>query len=268
MNRRIFLKKTGFCLFGIGVVSPILANAFDDRCDEKICKRAWAKLCGNISVVYKNDAFEYVHPIEGFPNVLLYGDSVSIAYTPQVRALLKGKANVFRLFKNGGSSRNFIPNMEKMKTTMFQPFLKNGWNFNWDLIHFNVGLHDLKYLANGKLDKKRGKPVSSIDEYKSNLYSICDYLKKSFPSARLIFATTTPVPPNAKGRFSGDGERYNRAAIEVLANFPDISVNDLYAFTKPNQNEWAQEAGNVHFNELGYTCQGKEVARVIEQCLF
>ena len=49
----------------------------------------------------------------------------------------------------------------------------------------------------------------------------------------------------------------------MLVNYPAIKVNDLDGLTKPYLKEWAQEPGNVHYKELGYTNQGKEVAQVI-----
>lgn len=55
--------------------------------------------------------------------------------------------------------------------------------------------------------------------------------------------------------------------MEVLKTYPSIIINDLYAFTKPNLKEWAIQPGNVHYNELGKTEQGKEVARIIEENL-
>jgi hypothetical protein len=38
---------------------------------------------------------------------------------------------------------------------MFHPYYDEGWDFEWDLIHFNVGLHNLKYIVDGKLDPNR-----------------------------------------------------------------------------------------------------------------
>ena len=145
-------------------------------------------------------------------------------------------------------------------------YLRKGWNFKWDLIHFNVGLHDLKYLRGKHLDKN-GEQVSSIGVYKENLEKICKYLKSNYPEAKLVFATTTPVPENAKGRYSGDSIKFNTAAREVLEQYPEIEINDLYAFTLPQRKAWAQEPGNVHYNELGSTEQGKEVARIIAENL-
>jgi hypothetical protein len=258
MERRNFIKCFGAATLMLGVAPSAFAEMGRKKCDEHICRLAWAKLCENT-----NGPYEYVHPQKGVPNVFLYGDSISIGYTLKVREELQGKANVFRIFRNGGASHTFIPNMEKMKKSMFQPYLKEGLNFKWDVIHFNVGLHDLKYLADGKLDKKNGKQVSSIDEYKVKLDAICKYLLKEFPKAKLIFATTTPVPEDAEGRFAGDSVKYNKAAMEVMKNYPSITINDLYAFTKPIFEQWTLKPGNVHYNELGKKEQGKEVSEII-----
>ncbi|MBJ2175932.1 SGNH/GDSL hydrolase family protein [Aureibaculum sp. A20] len=263
MERKEFIKILGLSAISAGMSPAVFAALKDRNSDEEICRLIWDKLCGTMGSVYKTEAFKYVHPKKGLPNVFIYGDSISIAYSQSVREELNNKATVIRLFKNGGSSHNFIENMEELQEKMFQPGLEKGWNFKWDLIHFNVGLHDLKYLKGKNLNKANGKQVSWIREYKENLNEICKYLKLNFPKAKLIFATTTPVPKNAKGRFEGDSVTFNTAALEVLKKYPDIIINDLYSFTKPNAKIWAQEPGNVHYNDLGFTQQGKEVARLI-----
>ncbi|PQV50204.1 lysophospholipase L1-like esterase [Jejuia pallidilutea] len=262
MKRRHFVKYLGATTLYMGASSCASFNLFGDRYDEEVAREAWKKLAN------KGEAFQYVHPNKKLPNVFIYGDSISIGYTPTVRKELEGKANVFRFHKNGQSSNKFIPFMETMKTTMFQPYLKGGWDFTWDVIHFNVGLHDLKYVKNGKLDRDNGKLVNSVEKYKENLHDICKYLLKEYPKAKLIFATTTPVPDEGDaGRFGGDSVKYNKAALEVLANYPSIKINDLYGFTKPNEKEWYIKPANVHYNELGKTEQGKRVAQVIAENL-
>src|SRR5258706_12223561 len=52
----------------------------------------------------KNDpAFAPVQDDPALPRVLLIGDSISIGYTVPVRKLLDRKANVHRIWENGGS---------------------------------------------------------------------------------------------------------------------------------------------------------------------
>lgn len=266
MDRKKFIKTVGVGVLGSCVTNPLNARVFRVKNDFETCKTAWDHLCGKIGKAYDTDCFTYVHPTKKRPNVLIYGDSVSIKYTAKVRADLHGKATVIRLFKNGGSSHDFINNMNKMNQAMFHPSLEKGWSFQWDLIHFNVGLHDLKYLKGKHLNKK-GTQVSSTETYKEHLDDICKYLQLTHPKAKLIFATTTPVPTGAKGRYKGDSVKYNKAALEVLKNYPQIVINDLYSYTIPNHATWMQELGNVHYNKIGFTAQGKEVARVIAEIL-
>ena len=54
-----------------------------------------------------------------------------------------------------------------------------------------------------------------------------------------------------------DAGRYNRVARKVLADFPEIEINDLYKFTLPNQPEWWTKPGNVHFNKTGVGARAK-----------
>lgn len=251
MNRRVCIA--------IGVVCMLWGSAA--YCGES-AKKAWDRL------VYKDvgpkyakwPAFAYVERDPELPNVFLYGDSISWGYTVRVREKLKGKANVFRFSGQGLDSGAFVKRMSEMHKTMQNPKLDKPWNFKWDIIHFNVGLHDLK--------RRNRRIVNSVETYKENLQGIMGYLKKNFPDAKIIFATTTPVPEGAgKGRTKGASVTYNAAALEVFKEHPEVIINDLYKYTLPNQSTWWTEPGNVHFNETGKKAQGDEVARVILEAL-
>jgi len=262
MERRKYLKVIG--LFGVAVLMPIkmlgeVLGGLDD-----VCKQAWVQLSKFNATRYQ---FRYIEPTIGLPKVFLYGDSISIGYTEYVRASLEGKADVMRLHVNGSSSNRLIKNMESFRKALFQPSLKEGWDFSWDVIHFNVGLHDLKYLHNGKLDKVNGQQVSSVELYKKNLNNIIKYLKNTYPKAKLIFATTTPVPDGEPGRFEGDAKRYNKVALKVLKKHKDIIVNDLYSFSIPVWETYGNGRGDVHYQAEGSRLQGIEVAEVIANTL-
>ena len=228
-------------------------------CTEQ-CKTAWTGLSKFNATRYQ---FRYIEPTSHLPKVFIYGDSISIGYTEYVRASFNGKADVFRLHVNGGSSDSFISKMDIFRKALFQPNSKECWNFEWDVIHFNVGLHDLKYLNNRKLDKEYGIQVSSLETYKNNLLKIVKYLKKNYPKTQLIFATTTPVPVGEPGRFVGDSKRYNKVALDVMKNFEDIVINDLYKFSVPILKAHAVKLGNVHYTGEGSRLQGIEVAKSI-----
>ena len=112
-------------------------------------------------------------PIEdqpGLPRVLLIGDSISIGYTPIVRENLKGKAEVVRPNTN---CQHTAYGLSQIKT-----WLGDG---KWDVIHFNFGLHDLKYLdAAGKyVPPDQGKQVASPEDHERNLRAIVARLKQT-----------------------------------------------------------------------------------------
>lgn len=250
-------KKT---LIPILIGSLLLPAAADDS-----ARDAWIKLAPPRQAA--RPEFAFVENDPALLNVLIYGDSISVGYTQRVRENLSGEANVYRIHLNGGESGSFIPKMRAMHETMQDESLDHPWTFTWDVIHFNVGLHDLKYVFDGNLDKERGEQVASVGTYTENLEAIVAFLKHRSPSARLIFATTTPVPAGAKGRFAGDAAIYNAAALAVLRDHPDIRINDLYHLTKPNQERWWTKPGNVHFNDAGKAAQADQVSRIIRKSL-
>jgi len=246
----------------IALISLAVAQA------SQTAEEAWYGIALRKKANDKNKAFLYVENNPALPNVLIYGDSISIAYTPIVRDLLEGEANVYRLHVNGGFSASFIEKMDTLHETMRDRKIKNRWTHEWDVIQVNVGLHDLKYVVNGsKLDKKNGKQVASLSEYEQNLRDIFAYLKREHTGAKIVFALTTPVPEGEPGRHAGDAKRYNEVALKVLRKHPEIAVNDLYAFTVGHHEEWWTRPGNVHFNQEGIRAQGEAVAYKLKELL-
>ena len=196
----------------------------------------------------KNNAFSPVEDDPNLPRVLIIGDSISIGYTLPVREMLKGVANVHRPPVNCASTKHGINGIE-------------DWvgNKKWDVIHFNWGLHDLKYMGpNGEnlADPQLNSSSQQvpIDEYVKNLQRLVLYLKKT--KAELIWRNTTPVPNGAKGRVVGDSKKYNDAAQEIMSHY-SIETNDLYQFAKDNWDKVGRKA-DVHFTPEG----SKELAKL------
>jgi len=195
-----------------------------------------------------NSPMAPIEDVAGLPRVLLLGDSISIGYTVPVRDLLKGKANVHRARQNCGPTTRGLESLD-------------AWlgEKKWDVIHFNFGLHDLKYIneKGGLVAVDEGRQQVPIDAYRKNLEQIVARLKKT--GAALIWCATTPVPEGAKGRVVGDAVRYNAAAAEVMAKHK-IPTNDLYAFAKPRLAK-IQRPANVHFSPEGSKALAEQVAR-------
>lgn len=184
------------------------------------------------------------------PDVLLIGDSISMGYTIPTRERLRGKANVHRPPRNCGPTSRGLAHLEEWLGTR-----------RWNVIHFNWGLHDLKYVdaGGGLTQPEKGRPFTSVEQYRKNLRKLVERLRAT--GANLIWATTTPVPAGANGRKQGDAAKYNAAAKEIV-NQPGITVNDLHAFALPRLQE-IQRPQNVHFTQEGSERLADQVANAI-----
>lgn len=188
------------------------------------------------------------------PRVLIIGDSISMGYIWEVRSLLAGKANVQHPDVNCGSTAFGV---QRVKQWIGEK--------HWDVIYLNFGLHDLKYLdEEGRyVTPDKGKQVTPVKQYQANLRKIIAILQST--GAKLIFATTTPVPNGATGRVHGDEIRYNTAAKEVMQEM-GVEVDDLWNVVNPSP-ATLQLPHNVHFTVEGYRVLGAEAASRIERDL-
>ncbi|MSU24865.1 MAG: SGNH/GDSL hydrolase family protein [Opitutus sp.] len=186
-----------------------------------------------------NPALAAITDTPGLPRVLLLGDSISIGYMLPARARLDGKANVHRPAENCSDSGKGVKTIDKWLGSE-----------KWDVIHFNFGLHDLKFLdEKGTLvSPEKGQQVASVAAYEKNLRDLVARLKQT--GAKLIFATTTPVPAGSAGRVEHDEVRYNTAAVRVMKE-NGVAVDDLHAFVAARQDK-IQLPKNVHFSKEGY----------------
>ena len=131
----------------------------------------------------------------------------------------------------------------------------------WDVIHFNSGLHDLRYLPSGQRLAPRA-------EYEENLRKLVGRLKQT--GANIIFAMTTPIPERqaergAKMRKPGDEKIYNAIAIKVMAE-NGVQINDLHAYALPRLQE-LQIPDDLHFTDAGSAALAEQVAESIRVTL-
>ncbi len=188
-----------------------------------------------------NAAFAKIADDPKLPRVLLIGDSISIGYTAATRQLLKGKANVHRIPTNGGPTTRGLQSIE-------------SWlgKSQWDVIHFNWGLHDLKYID--------GKKQVSLADYKTNLRKLVERMKAT--KAKLIWCSTTPVPEGVSpSRKNSEVLEYN-AVANSIAEESKLQIDDLYTFAN-QQLEKIQRPKNVHFSPEGSKVLAQQVSRSI-----
>lgn len=193
--------------------------------------------------------------MSSLPKVLIIGDSISIGYTPFVKQALEGRAVVERNEGNAGPTIRGLKHIDE-------------WlgDTAWDVIHFNFGLHDMKYVSDSDelVAVEEGHQWIPFEQYADNLNQIVQRLKAT--SAKLIFATTTPVPEGVKGRVPGDHVKYNEAALAVMmAN--GVLVNDLCAVIETDREAKGGIPADVHYTEEGSKFLGAAVIHHIENAL-
>jgi len=202
---------------------------------------------------------------QNLPRVLILGDSISIGYTLYVHEMLKGEAVVIRPTgkpnpktgkarpENCAGTNNGVKQIDR--------WLKIDGG-NWDVIHLNFGLHDLKRVNadNGRNSNDPNAPrQAELGDYEKQLREIIKKLHAT--GAKLIFATTTPVPEGGvkPHRDPADVERYNAVAKKIVSEHSG-TVNDLYSFALPKLKE-IQRPVNVHFNPEGSKQLAGEVVK-------
>ena len=183
------------------------------------------------------------------PRVLIVGDSISEGYTPVVRRLLEGKADVQRPADNCRMSAYGVEHIGK-------------WigDSKWDVIHFNFGLWDWYGWQN---------PQATPESYANNLDVIVRSLKKT--GARLIFGMTTPpsIGPERKTKIvitEARAKEFNDAAAAVMHKH-GVRINDLYALIGSNRAKYQRAENNVHYTEEGTALLADQVAKEIQAAL-
>ena len=197
------------------------------------------------------------------PRVLILGDSISIGYTPHVKKMLAGEADVFRAMKGnkvencGGTDRGI---------KVIDRWLKIDGG-NWDVIHVNFGLHDLKHVdakTGRNSDKPDDPPQSNPQDYERQFREILAKIKDT--GAKVVVCTTTPVPPDCKPfRATTSPAVYNEIAVRI-AEEQGFAVNDLFSFADSRLEE-IQRPANVHFTGEGSIALAKEVVKAIRKQL-
>jgi lysophospholipase L1-like esterase len=210
------------------------------------------------SIMSLESLFPMAYQTENLPNVLLLGDSIRIGYRSFVEKELQGIAKVWAPDENCRTTDNIIYNLQ-------------GWikNQDPDLVHINVGLHDIRTLT---YDSKPGETIVKPLHYHENLETIFRWIQQNV-GCRIIWATTTPVlddriKAHNKSfiRYNVDVQKINKIAMKVCRK-NDVPVNDLYAFVKQKIGEDGIKEDGVHYSEGAYRKLGTHVAGIIRNYL-
>ncbi len=188
---------------------------------------------------------------DSLPNLLSLGDVTSYDYHRPLIEALAGKVNLHHPPAWTGPSRNWV------RLHHYVGVLDSETP-TWDVITFNYGIRD---------------DSEPREEYQQNLRDAIGVLKRT--GARLVWVNSTPIPngfsagdPNQplKGRVRGRMDLQNRWAADVLKEYPDIVVCDLWKVVKDDEQDvythwWS---GNwVNFDYKQSIPLGRTVAKAV-----
>jgi hypothetical protein len=182
------------------------------------------------------------HPNPQLPNVLLLGDSISRNYFPQATNDLAGIANLYLMASSTSVGDPRLPH----QIVEFSALEK----VRFRVVHFNNGMHGWGYSE-----------AQYQAAFPSFLNSVRDLLGKH---GTLIWATITPVRPDASnGATNPRIERRNAIALS-LVNAAGIAVDDQHALMMQHRDLYED---SIHFNPAGASIQGDQAAATIRQAL-
>ena len=182
----------------------------------------------------RETAWDYVKDEPGLPRVLLIGDSISRGYTTATRHKLAGKVNLHRAPANCGPTTYGLEH--------FDAWLGDG---QWDLIHFNFGIHDVN---------RRYSP----EKYAEALEQVVERLEKT--GAKLVWASSTPL--GSSDYHAQAIDQFNAIAAGIMIKH-GIAIDDLNAAIKPHVEQWQNKKDKCHYGGEGYDFLGDVVSKKI-----
>lgn len=171
--------------------------------------------------------------------IVLIGDSIRMGYQKYVKSALEGVAEVYYPEENCRFAQYVLRYAHEWKK-------RGEWLDDIDVVHWNAGLWDvLRIYDDG--------PLTPPEFYGDLIRRIDKRLRKLFPNAKFIFATSSSVIEEGyKGeqfhRYNKDIEQFNQIAIDVLKD-TDTVINDLYAHTLTLPKSCRSDM--THFNTEG-----------------
>lgn len=150
------------------------------------------------------------HQRSDLPRILSIGDMVSFSYQRALHEQFEDRYTVFHPPTNCGGSENW---------PLLHRWLGDYSERQWDVVLFNTGMLD---------------PNMEKERYQENLKRWIEAIQPA--GKRLIWLTTTPiqgtiiepVTDDLSGKFPGRMKLQNRWAAEVLNDYPEVEICDLW----------------------------------------
>jgi hypothetical protein len=188
------------------------------------------------------------------PGIFLIGDSIRMGYCKTVSEQLSDVANVFYPAENCRNTQNVITSLLAWSREFPADDIR--------LVQFNCGQWDAAHWNGDE------EPLTTPEEYRRNIRTIIRLLRRFFPNAKLVFATTTAMNPNGivgvNPRTNEQIELYNQIATQV-AKEANIAINDLNAITKTYTEDMFRD--HCHLTVAAFEKLGTAVAVLLRQMI-
>lgn len=181
------------------------------------------------------------HADPKLPNVLLLGDSITRNYFPQVTEDLSGVANVYLMASSTSVGDPRLPQQIAEFAAM------QGVSFA--VVHFNNGLHGWGY---------------SEAQFKSGLPIFLRAIRALPGRGKLIWATITPVKPEASGGATNPRIDARNAIARALMEAQKIPIDDQHALMIQHRDLYEDA---FHFNKAGSAIMGDQAAAIIRNAI-
>jgi lysophospholipase L1-like esterase len=178
------------------------------------------------------------HPDPKLPNVLLLGDSISRNYFPQVTKDLTGVANVYLMASSTSVGDPRLPREIRDFAAME--------HVSFRIVHFNNGMHGWGYTE--------AQYKAAFPEFLHTVRSL------GAKNSALIWATTTPVKPQAFNGATNDRVAARNAVARTFVDAAHIPIDDQHALMMRHQDLYQD---TVHFNTVGSNLMGDQAAAMI-----
>ena len=202
--------RFGRILVAAAVVLPFaVAHGEDQRAAQVKCPVS-TNVRGHENIEWSTYyGFHLTDKNRDLPRVLLVGDSICNGYQAGVAQILAGKMNVsYWISSYCVTSPGYLKRLDLCLDEA-----------KYDVVHFNNGLHSL------------GTPT---EDWAKGLEAALRLIREKQPSARIVWATSTPLKDPAK---TAKARALNAAAVDVVKRLGGIATNDLFALLDPLDRE-------------------------------
>ncbi len=183
--------------------------------------------------------------------IFLIGDSIRIGYCRQVAKALSDIADVRYPDENCRNTQYTYINLSWWKNIFSDPS-------KVELVYFNNGHWDIAHWDSDE------ESLNSAEDYCKMLLRIVARLKKLFPRAKIVFATTTPANPNGKmgvnPRSNAEIKAYNERAVSCLEK-SGVIIHDLYKILEDKDESFYSDY--CHLTPEGFDFLAERVSEFI-----